>query len=232
MTETEWNRCADPQVMLEFLRESGRASERKFRLFAVACCRCIWPKLTDARCRSTVEIAERFADGLVTARRRGRAFTAAREATRHVGAPTQNAFHAAAYSAHASPVTAALGASANALYARGRWVVGSHGLVLRKWKGVPLCSILRDISPLPFRTACLDLACLSWNDDTVQRLAAAIYEERSLPQGCLDNGRLAILADALEEAGCDNQDILQHLRQQGGVHVRGCWVVDLLLKKA
>jgi hypothetical protein len=46
----------------------------------------------------------------------------------------------------------------------------------------------------------------------------------------LDPDRLAILADALEDAGCDNTDILSHLRGQGP-HVRGCWVVDLLLGK-
>lgn len=230
MTEAEWDSCDDPQKMLEWLRHSGKASDRKLRLFAVACCRCIWPKLTDARCRSAVEIAERFADGLVTARGRGRAFTAAREATRHVGAPTQNAFHAAAYSAHASPATAAHGASANALYARGRWAVGPHGPVLRRWEGVPLCSILRDIF-LPFRTACLDLAWLAWNDGTVQRLAAAIYEDRRLPEGTLDTARLAVLADALEESGCANEELLGHLRGPGP-HVRGCWLIDLLLGKS
>jgi hypothetical protein len=232
MTEVEWNSCADPQKMLEFLRDGGgKVSDRKLRLFAVACCRRIWPKLTDARCRSAVEIAERFTDGLVTARGRGRAFTAAREATRHVGAPTQNAFHAAAYSAHASAVTAALGACGNALVARGRWAVGPHGLVLRRWRGVPLCSILRDIFPRPFRTACLDLAWLAWNDGTVQRMANTIYEQRQLPSGNLDPVRLAVLADALEEAGCHDGEILSHLRQQGVVHVRGCWVIDLLLNK-
>jgi hypothetical protein len=232
MNEAEWNSCRDPQAMLEFMRDSvGKVSDRKLRLFAVACCRCIWPKLTDARCRSAVEIAERFADGLVATRDRGRAFTAAREATRHVGAPTQNAFHAAAYSAHASPVTAALGASANALYARGRWAVGPHGPVFRRWKGAPLCSVLRDIfDTLPFRKVHIEPAWLRWNDGTVPRLATAIYEGRSLSSGTLGSARLAVLADALEEAGCSNQDLLSHCRSDG-THVRGCWAVDLILGK-
>lgn len=55
-------------------------------------------------------------------------------------------------------------------------------------------------------------------------------DERELPSGHLDAGQLAILADALEDAGCDNADILDHCRSDGP-HVRGCWVVDLLLGK-
>jgi hypothetical protein len=93
--------------------------------------------------------------------------------------------------------------------------------------------LVRDIIGNPFRPLpSIDPAWLCWNDGTVQRLAAAIYEERSLPKGTLDNGRLAILADALEEADCDNEEVLSHLRQQGASHYRGCWVIDLLLNKA
>jgi hypothetical protein len=91
---------------------------------------------------------------------------------------------------------------------------------------------LRDIfGLLPFRPVRLEPAWLEWNGDTVKKLAQAAYEERHLPGGALDNGRLAVLADALEEAGCADEDVLLHLRQQGAVHVRGCWVVDLVLGK-
>jgi hypothetical protein len=61
-------------------------------------------------------------------------------------------------------------------------------------------------------------------------MAQTAYDERILPAGTLDPDRLAVLADALEDAGCDNADILSHLRGPGP-HVRGCWVVDLLLGK-
>jgi len=64
----------------------------------------------------------------------------------------------------------------------------------------------------------------------VVALAQAAYDERELPAGTLDLARLAVLADALEEAGCTAQTILDHLRGPGP-HVRGCWAVDLILGK-
>jgi hypothetical protein len=89
--------------------------------------------------------------------------------------------------------------------------------------------LLRDIyNP---RRLLLDPAILAWNNATVVRLAQAAYDERHLPAGTLDTGRLAVLADALEEAGCTNADILGHLRGPGP-HVRGCWPVDLCSGKS
>ena len=70
----------------------------------------------------------------------------------------------------------------------------------------------------------LDPAWLAWNDGTVRRLAAAIYEERAF-------ARLPVLGDALEEAGCRDEGVLTHCREPGP-HVRGCWLVDLLLGKS
>ena len=64
---------------------------------------------------------------------------------------------------------------------------------------------------------------LQWNDGTIPKIAQTIYDHRTFAD-------LPILADALEEAGCDNADILTHCRSSGE-HVRGCWVVDLLLGK-
>jgi hypothetical protein len=65
----------------------------------------------------------------------------------------------------------------------------------------------------------------------VVALAQAAYDNRTLPAGTLDPVRFAVLADALEDAGCDNADILNHLRGPGP-HVRGCWVLDLPLGKS
>lgn len=82
-------------------------------------------------------------------------------------------------------------------------------------------SLLRCIAgPEPNRSVVIDD---SWLSSNVVLVASAIYQERAFD-------RLSILADALEDAGCNNVDILNHCRQPGE-HVRGCWVVDLLLAK-
>jgi hypothetical protein len=84
--------------------------------------------------------------------------------------------------------------------------------------------LLRDIfSPLPFRPIALNPAWLTWHDGLLVSMAQRMYDSRKFSD-------MPILADALEEAGCTNQDILGHCRS-GGEHVRGCWVVDALLGK-
>jgi hypothetical protein len=79
---------------------------------------------------------------------------------------------------------------------------------------------MRDVVGNPFRPVTFNA---SWQTTTVKTLAQSIYDERRF-------GDMPILADALEEAGCDNTDILNHCHQPGS-HVRGCWVLDLLLGK-
>ena len=88
-------------------------------------------------------------------------------------------------------------------------------------------AILHDIFGNPFRPTALDPA---WRTPTVTALATAAYEDRHLPAGTLDTQRLAVLADALEDAGCTDEQLLAHLREPSP-HVRGCWVIDLLLGK-
>ncbi|OWK36482.1 hypothetical protein FRUB_09045 [Fimbriiglobus ruber] len=82
-----------------------------------------------------------------------------------------------------------------------------------------LCGYLRDIFN-PFRPTTLD-PC--WQTPTVLALAQGIYTDRAFD-------RLPILADALQEAGCDSPDLLTHCRAES-VHTRGCWAIDLLLDK-
>jgi hypothetical protein len=87
--------------------------------------------------------------------------------------------------------------------------------------------LLREVIGNPFRPVSLDPA---WSTPAVVQLAQAAYDNRLLPSGLLDHTGLAVLADALEEAGCDNADLLSHLRGPGP-HVRGCWALDLVLGK-
>jgi hypothetical protein len=208
MTEAEWLACEDPQPMLGHLK--GKASDRKLRLFACACCRRIWHLLKDKRSRWAVEMEERFADGsveraiLMAAGKAAWAVwtTPAGAATRDVGA-----------------VEAAQAAQDAARHAA--WAITS---LPRVHEMKAQAALLRDIVGfLPFRPTPLDPIWLSWNDGTVAKLAQAIYEERAFDH-------LPILADALEDAGCTDQDILGHCRGPGP-HLLGCWVVDLLLGK-
>src|SRR5262249_12456952 len=98
------------------------------------------------------------------------------------------------------------------------WV--DRGLVEEK----PDADLLREIFGNPFRAFSVDSPWLKWNRGAVANLAQSIYDDRTFEQ-------MPILADALEEAGCTDADILSHCRGPGP-HVRGCWVVDLLLGKS
>jgi hypothetical protein len=220
MTESEWLACTDPQQILEFVR--GRASDRKLRLFTCACCRRVWDALTDQRSRSAVEAAERYADGLA-----GREELAAQAEAAE--APASAGASARAREAVVSPVPhvtqaalAAAGERADATI----WAAWATSAATR----VPgqerrhQCALLRDLFN-PFRPVTPEPA---WSTPQVVALAQAAYEQRELPAGTLDTARLAVLADALEEAGCDQADLPAHLRGPGP-HVRGCWAVDLLL---
>src|SRR5262249_43105057 len=80
-------------------------------------------------------------------------------------------------------------------------------------------TLLRDIIGNPFRPVALDP---SWLTPVVQAVAQVIYDERQFAD-------LPVLADALEDAGCDNRDLLDHCREPGE-HVRGCWSVDLVVR--
>jgi hypothetical protein len=236
MTEAEWLACTDPTPMLEFLGD--RASSRKLRLFAVACCRRIWPLITEAHCREAVEIAERFADGSVTAEVQEAAHIAAERVRREVEDTEAPLFSGVAYAtAYAASSTIhdkgtvwlACRAAVNAACAAGH-ALSSQGASENEVAAATHAefaaqtALVRDLFGNPFRLAPFpDPSWLAWQDGAVVKLAQAIYADRAFD-------RLPVLADALEEAGCHDPDILAHCRQPGP-HVRGCWVVDLLLGK-
>jgi hypothetical protein len=233
VTEAEWNSETDSNRLLLYLH--GKATDRTYRLFACACCRRVWHLLTDARSQEAVEAAERFADGQVTPE----AVLAFREAAQQVAGPkTSPAVTAAICTTQSVSRYAALGAAMHtsraAALSAGRAVarVSRHEAAKRALADERRlqCDLVRCLSGNPFRPVSLDPAWLAWNGGTVRRLAEAAYQDRKVPDGTLDAARLAVLADALEEAGCGDAEVLGHLRRPGQ-HIRGCWVLDLLLNK-
>jgi hypothetical protein len=90
------------------------------------------------------------------------------------------------------------------------------------------CVLLRDIFGNPFHPVPIELACRT---PSIVALAQAAYGNRISPARTFDPARLAMLADALEEAGCHDAYLLGHCRGPGP-HVRGCWVVDIILGKS
>jgi hypothetical protein len=213
VTEEERFACDDPLSMLVFLGD--RACGRRARLFAVACCRAVFPRLLDGRSRGAVEAAERRADGLATARELRRA---ARRAAEVVGQPAAAAWSAASEEVSAYLCSVVADGVVEALGERGvRGRAGARSLEAR---------LFRDIFGNPFRPLLLEP---SWRTPAVLSLGKAAYEERILPLGHLDPMRLAVLADALEELGAAGEAV-GHLRS-AGPHVRGGFVVDAVLSR-
>jgi hypothetical protein len=230
MTEAEWLKSTNPREMLAFLRD--QVSDRKLRLFACACCRRIWHLLVDERSRSAVEVAEGYADGLQSRRALASAVQRARrraESVDNLGddAASYAACWAGTFSPDAILECAWAAADAAAFFASAKAAgVGEDALSYYTGldAGVQVAEpaaqarLLRDIIGNPFRPVAIDPA---WLTPQVVAVARAVYKGRQWDE-------LAVLADALQEAGCSSADLLAHLRS-GGEHVRGCWALDLIL---
>jgi hypothetical protein len=203
MIEAEWLAWTNPVALLKCL--GTRMSKRKYRLFACACYRRAWDRLS-RHSQEAVETAERCAD-------RKASWSELESVSRKSRGPT--------------------------------FLLGYHDkcrrdviiekvldvldtLEIHTWGSYHSpppaeTALLRCLLGNPFRPAVGDPYWLAWNNGTLPALAQAIYDDRAFD-------RLPILADALEDAGCTNADLLDHCRG-GGDHVRGCWVVDLILGK-
>lgn len=227
MTEQEWMVCSDPRSMLHVV-ERAKPSERKVRLFNSAICRRFWDYLPEAS-QAILTASELIADGVV---QRSQDNMELCHRANAVVAPFDRRYPTKHYPSR--KVRIQRDAAAAVCYA----VIPDElwGAVSYFWDIDPAergahSAIIRDVFGNPFRPVSLKGNCLAWNDDTIPKLAQAAYDERHLPEGTLDKTRLTVLADALEEAGCTETDILGHLRGPGP-HVRGCWPVDLCLGKA
>jgi hypothetical protein len=235
VTGAEWLACDDPEEMLDSLR--GKASDRRLRLFAAACCRRVLGRPSVERCRKAVEAAERFADGAASRQELdGAAAAAVTEASLQNLPSATRAVRSAAHpdAARAATNAARVAEDARACKAtlgKALWWADEAERGARRSERIRQCDLLRDLfGPSPFHVVTADPSWLSWNNRAVVKLAQAAYDERSLPSGEMEPARLAVLADALEEVGCSEPALLAHCRS-GGPHVRGCWVVDALLGK-
>jgi hypothetical protein len=208
MDETTWLSQDEPERLLRFAGRS--ASLRRLRLLGCACCRLIWYHI-ERDYRQLVPRIERYADGRLDGQALvdalgdvpwSRPLPAEAMAVRDLVTVPSSALESAIAAARTA---ARLG------LAQGRQRV---------------CALIRDVFR-PFQAGSCERALVSAD---VRRLARATYAERSLPGGELDGAGLAVLADALEEAGCAGEALLGHLRG-AGPHVRGCWAVDLVLAR-
>lgn len=255
MTESDWLVSTDPAAMLQYLcPDMGspyaggvphRISDRKLRLFACACARERWHLLTDARSRKAVEVAEQFADGLATAQELDGAWDASWVAARAAAmGASKAASMAAAWSAsRAASWDASWDASWSEQASLLRDIVGNPfqpaPIVEQDWRSPTVLAIAHKAYEDRPGRECHE--CKGTGREWVMERDSTksgywgpscthCHGTGHIHDGTLDNDSLAILADALEDAGCDSTAILDHLRSPGP-HVRGCWVLDLILGK-
>ena len=216
MTEADWLAATDPRHILyapgwQHRRPSDPkwldtcdprvTDERKLRLYACACFRLSFPELTYLVDRLALDAAERFADGIIPAGELA-------EVSQRCGLTASVMTHQPALSAARSAVG-------------GHPVRPNHPAGPQQPLPNPVrCDLLRCIFGNPFRPVAFDPR---WRTETAVALATGIYADRAFD-------RMPVLADALEEAGCDQVDVLAHCRGPGP-HARGCWVVDGVLGK-
>jgi hypothetical protein len=223
MFEARWLNGDDPEMMLRFML--GKTGDRKFRLFACACVRRIWPLLRDERSRAAVHMAEHYADAPGGHAQLLRSRTEARLAEQFFDRLSRGGqgsdFESARWAARAAEATVedtGWDVARNAA-----WSAAHAVNVAAPRERQAQCELLRDAFGNPFAPERFDPAWLRWHDSCVVKMAQTIYAERRFEE-------LPILADALEEAGCDNDWILWHCREPGE-HARGCWVLDGILRK-
>jgi hypothetical protein len=248
MTEVEWLSSAKPAPMLTCLRKHSvnvaiPISYRKLVLFATTYVR---EKLDETKCplaSPALETAEAFADGLIDENtitplwRRADIDIAHEQRQRHSFVFVEEQCQLFAWQLICTLVTVStIGISPllrseramcrakqlnnYAMKIRCGNITGRQRRLCEHLADRRYSNIIRDIFGNPFRPITLNP---SWLTSTVLALATGIYQEKGFE-------RMPILADALQDAGCDNEDILNHCRQPRE-HVRGCWVVDLLLDK-
>jgi hypothetical protein len=221
VTEAEWLAETDPAPMLKFLEATGRASDRKLRLLTVATLR----TTASPYLKGTLSEISRYWEGEVTLAEVHEQFDW-RDILGKRGLVVL--VEAAPFSADTA---------VDFLYAAASWPAARETTHLavsaaRSAAAAVQCGLVRDIFGSPFRALpTVDPAWLDWDGGIVRRLGDDADRQQALPEGNLVPARLAVLADALEDAGCADGELLGHLRGPGP-HVQGCWALDLILGKS
>jgi hypothetical protein len=245
VNESQWLTTSDAQEMLRWLCDRHhshrrKAGQRKLRLFGCACCRLRWDDMVQPGSRAAVEFVERWADDPSAAAGLEQAQQEAAKADGEVfdywvvrgnwnkgpeaRAQSQEQREASEAARGLVHPSAGMSARANDVMRR-RVGEGAPGTdqekTHRAWKSRlgRMAHLLRDIFGNPYRPVKLKPA---WRTAAVVGLAQTMYESR-------DFAAMPVLADALEDAGCDNPHVLAHCRGPTAFHVRGCWAVDLVL---
>ena len=229
MTEEEWLTAGEPWGMIDFAR--GAESKRKLRLFTCACCRQALNPFAPRLVERALSAAEAYADREITVETLDRVSDLVGAA---IGpARAADVRDRTGYLSHLlDAVAAACWASDEMDGASDAALATARAAADIPWPATGArppefadelanqTELLRDIFGNPFRSVEFRL---EWFTSDVLLLARGVYADRAFD-------RMPILADALQDAGCDDDDILTHCREPRE-HARGCWVVDLLLGK-
>lgn len=241
MNEALWLAGTDPLALLADLHPlqtlgSVKPQSRRSRMYLLACARRQWPRLPGV-CRSLVALAEVYADApLQEESLRADVAPIAEQLMNSDGEPSDLSEAAAALSAVEHPATAAACRAATEPP-----TAPTPPLPVQEWEGLSRLvylpfelytppyrwappklhslRLLREVFGNPYRHVPFDAA---WRTDTALTLARLMYDRREFD-------RMHILADALQDAGCNDESLLEHCREKNQRHVRGCWVVDLVL---
>ncbi|MBX4200866.1 hypothetical protein KW786_01935 [Candidatus Parcubacteria bacterium] len=199
--------------MFEFLLETRRLTERKVRLFASA-----WLRIIGSGCADKTTLAaffhstESWAEGEIKEEEFNEQ-TYSFDPPADFPEPYRNLLDR--LDSYAGDLEAGL----EERIATGTDMTSQPAAVI-----VALPVLMREMFGNPFVLASFNP---DWGTPTVVSLIDAAYQNRNILTGYFDQARLAILADALEEAGCTEAGLLAHLRQ-GGPHMLGCWAMDVL----
>jgi hypothetical protein len=221
MTEKEWLECEDPYELLRSLSRdstltiSALPSHRQLRLFAVSCAKLLAAEFVDGRTRIAIEYAEQSVD-----RNQMEAARLLRE-IRSMCSTENGSDSIEEFLALVMGDIDALHAASETARIADRWMTQDNANHPRTQK-TKLRDQFRDIFGNPFPSRRFNP---NWRTSTAVGLAQTMYDARHF-------NSMPILADALQDAGCEDAAILDHCRDANGVHVRGCWVVDLVLGKS